>query len=360
LRTSCVPYRWTNVRTRYPERLTGSDLFADDGPPKTYRATTIKLRRELIRIAGSSLVESGFPAAKLLSLDDLIAPENAKELLRVLHRRAGEKKTSFVRSVATELVFIASKYQRAAQPTTDALKDLRRKLGAPPPGLTEKNQLLLTVLEDEELLNKLVALPSRLAARARTTRMSQGRRSQQMQIALAIELLLCAPMRLANLEALELGKHLPRNIRPGRETLLSFVAKEMKNDRPMTFSLSLPATHLLHEYLRDFRPLLATPGQAALFVGPDGGARKADTLRDAITKAIKLHLDIHMTPHQFRHLAGHLLLRANPSNYAVVQQLLGHANLKTTTNFYIAGQSRGAFQMLDEILSKRRQPTRAY
>ena len=63
---------------------------------------------------------------------------------------------------------------------------------------------------------------------------------------------------------------------------------------------------------------------------------------------------VYMTPHQFRHFAGELILRAVPGQYALVQQVLGHAHLKTTLGFYAANQSRAAGRVLDEIISARR------
>ena len=67
---------------------------------------------------------------------------------------------------------------------------------------------------------------------------------------------------------------------------------------------------------------------------------------------------IHVTPHQFRHLAGELILRENPGAYGLVQQVLGHINLKTTMNFYAADHSRDAGRVLDGIVTARRQRTK--
>ena len=174
-----------------------------------------------------------------------------------------------------------------------------------------------------------------------------------MQIACAIELLLCAPVRLANLAALKLGRHLPESLRRG-DIHLTLAEDEVKNGRPMLLPLSESARTLLDECVRDFRPLIANADEKALFVGADGKAKSADALRDGMIKAIKRHTGIYMTPHQFRHLAGELILRADPGQYALVQQVLGHANLKTTLGFYSADQSRAAGRVLDEIISARR------
>jgi integrase len=50
-----------------------------------------------------------------------------------------------------------------------------------------------------------------------------------------------------------------------------------------------------------------------------------------------------LTPHQFRHLAAKIVLDANAGAYELVRQLLGHKNLKTTTNFYAGIDTRPAY-----------------
>ena len=119
----------------------------------------------------------------------------------------------------------------------------------------------------------------------------------------------------------------------------------------MLLPVSDPALRLLDEYVQKYRP--AGPSTSPfLFINADGRPKSGESLRDGIVKAIKRSVGVHMTPHQFRHLAGELILRDNPGAYALVQQVLGHKNLKTTMNFYAADQSRAAGRILDEILSK--------
>jgi integrase len=126
----------------------------------------------------------------------------------------------------------------------------------------------------------------------------------------------------------------------------------------MLLPVSVSACTLLDEYVRNFRPLIAKREECSLFVGDDGHAKSAGSLRDGIVKAIKRCVGIHVTPHQFRHLAGELILRENPGAYGLVQQVLGHINLKTTMNFYAADHSRDAGRVLDGIVTARRQRTK--
>lgn len=338
---------------RYLTWLSGADLLADDGPPRACKPTTIRQRRELIRAAGSNLVEAGFACDDLTSLSVLTDPDNVKKLVLRLLEKNNRKVSAFNRGVATELIYIARHHCRRRDADLDRLKHLRRKMGPIKAGLTKKNRQLLQQLEDEKTLLSLLGVPARLAKAARTSKVSVARRVQMMQIACAIELLLGAPIRLANLAALELGRHLPESLRRG-DIHLTLAEDEVKNGRPMLLPLSESVRAILEEYVRDFRPLIANADEKALFVGPGGKAKSADALRDGVIKAIKRHTGIYMTPHQFRHLAGELILRAVPGQYALVQQVLGHAHLKTTLGFYAANQSRAAGRVLDEIISARR------
>jgi len=212
--------------------LSGADLLAEDGPPRPCKPTTIRHRRELIRAAASNLVEAGFACNELTSLSVLTDPSNVKRLLRRLLEKNDRKASAFNRGVATELIYIARHHCQRSDTDLDKLRHLRRKRGSLKAGLTKKNRRLLQQLEAEKNLLSLLSVPARLAKEARTSNVSIARRVQMMQIACAIELLFCAPVRLANLAALELGRHLPESLRRG-DIHLALAEDEVKNGRPM-------------------------------------------------------------------------------------------------------------------------------
>ena len=62
-----------------------------------------------------------------------------------------------------------------------------------------------------------------------------------------------------------------------------------------------------------------------------------------------------MTPHQFRHLAAKIILDNNPGAFELVRQLLGHKNLKTTTNFYAGIDTRRAGRAHADLIMKLRE-----
>ena len=63
---------------------------------------------------------------------------------------------------------------------------------------------------------------------------------------------------------------------------------------------------------------------------------------------------IHMTPHQFRHLAAVLYLEAHPEDFQTVSDLLGHSFAKTTL-VYAGSSSRRASRAYGKLVIEQRQ-----
>lgn len=81
---------------------------------------------------------------------------------------------------------------------------------------------------------------------------------------------------------------------------------------------------------RQARPLLALPGERALFVSRRGTRLTASQVRSRLkTAALQAGLPVHVHPHMLRHsFASHLL--QSSGDLRAVQELLGHANIATT------------------------------
>jgi integrase len=79
-----------------------------------------------------------------------------------------------------------------------------------------------------------------------------------------------------------------------------------------------------------------------IFVTADGTPKSQATVAWLIKTFLTRRAGIVLTPHQFRHLNAKILLDAEPGSFETVKQLLGHKNIKTTTNFYAGIDSRRA------------------
>ena len=89
-------------------------------------------------------------------------------------------------------------------------------------------------------------------------------------------------------------------------------------------------SNLLRWYRQEVLKALDADPNGDLFALPGGQRRGSPSLSEGIRGAIRHHVGIHMTPHQFRHLAAKLYLDVHPEDFETVRQLLGHSFGKTT------------------------------
>ncbi len=352
------PATFTRDLDAYLRWCAGADPLAADAPDKPLKPSTIRLRREQLRIAASVLAQQFDGPEHVLDLATLVQPANAKMvLLAFIERDPDRKPSTFARGVAMTLLTVARHWIKLPADDKGLLELVRckKKLGSTPTGLTEKNRELLRQLEDPRLRQKLLGLPDVLLAQVRKQRMSPARRLQRVQIALAIELLTAIPLRMKNLIELEIDRELQWPSGRAGPVFIVIRDDQSKNGQPLEFAVEGRVRSLLHEYLDHYRIHAKHGGSKQLFIRLSGEPVIDCALRDGITKAIQRELGIKMTPHQFRHLAATIVLDALPGSIGLVKDLLGHKNMKTTLNFYAGMRTRQAGQAYDQILAASRQ-----
>ena len=64
---------------------------------------------------------------------------------------------------------------------------------------------------------------------------------------------------------------------------------------------------------------------------------------------------LRVTAHQFRHVAGAMLLKKFPANYALVAKVLGHAGTRTTIESYIGLETLEANEIFGALVAELRQ-----
>lgn len=206
---------------------------------------------------------------------------------------------------------------------------------------------MLRTLDDPDVRAKLLAVPERLASWAE--RATPARGAVAMEIAVAIAILRNAPLRIANLAGLRLDRHLVRPGGPRSFWQIDIPAHLVKNGEPLVYELPQRTTALVDRYIRRFRPSLAEPGNPYLF--PVGSRRKHPAaLSQQIRGVIADWVGIDMTPHQFRHFAGRLMLQHSPGAFAAVAQLLGHKDATTAIAYYSGIDTLSAGRHFDAIL----------
>jgi integrase len=319
------------------------------------KATTMRLRCEQLRLAASALALSLGDPEKVKNLATLAEPQNARTILSwYIGRRPDNKPTTFIWGLAKTLRSLARDWAQVSEASFNELGSLIKLLGEAPSGLTAKNAELLRQLDDSSLVTALLDLPDKLRSRLEKRRLSRARRLQQIQVALAIKILLHRPIRLQNLAALQLGTNIQWPTGRSGPVFIVLESHETKTGKRVDYSLPETAKALLNDYVDRYRPIVNEKLGSWLFLRLNGTRVPDSALRDGISKAISRQLGIKLTPHQFRHAAAKIALDAHPGALGLVGDLLGHSNLKTTRQFYAGLRTHEAAREYDRILDRYR------
>ena len=240
---------------RYLDRLGGRDPL-EELPFRPVRPLTLKHREYQIRLFTSALVMRGRDSPTLTSLADLVAIDAFKDGLRYLLERRGGKSTPTVVHLATSLKAIARHYVRVDAKHIERMAAVIGRLEPPKPGLTAKNRSRLRALDDPRTALALVQLPAKLMASAEREQ-HPLRAARLAQTAVAIEILLMAPIRIGNLSTLDIERHLIRPNRVGNALHIVIESSEVKNREPLEYPLPTGSVALIERYLAQFRPALA-------------------------------------------------------------------------------------------------------
>ena len=333
------------------ERLAGKD-FSDDGPTRPLRPQTLRLRSHELRAFASSLVHAGIEPQNLTSLGVCLSLDNFKRGLRWLYERAGSKPTRAISHTAANLKAIARHWLKADEATLTVMAKIVRKLTPPEQGMSTKNRERLRPFDSVETQKVLVNLPQVIVHHIDTNRTARARKTGLATAALAIELLLAAPLRLENLRQINLDRHL---LKVGDTFHLVVASEEVKNGAELEFVLPAETTRMIDWFIAHHRR--SDAGNRFLFAGVSDRPKHQNTLRSQIMSAVKAFTGLAIHPHLFRHIAGSMFLSQHPGAYEVVRQVLGHRNIETTARFYTGQEERRARQHFQDTIQKlRRDP----
>jgi integrase len=333
------------------------DPLDEDARARALASATLRLHRDHIHLAASAACSAGINANRLTSLSRLVEPEMFRTIMRQQWKERGQKPTSYIVSLASVLIKIASEWVKVPPEQLAALKEIRSKLGRTRSGLTEKNKAVLRRFDDPRLLGKLINLPDVLwRAARRNMPLSKGWWFIDLQTALAIDILLHIPLRIENLHALKFDQHLHWPQGKGKPALMVIRYDETKNEEPLEFELPSVLSERLYTFRNEIAAAVIGRRPDFLFVSKSGKRRTLRTLGVAIERTVIRRVGVKITPHQFRHLGAKLALDANPGAYELVRQLLGHRSLKTTTRFYAGPDTRRAGRAHADLIRKLREP----
>jgi hypothetical protein len=175
--------------------------------------STIDTRRpELIAVVRGA-VAAGIPLEELKSLRDLLRPDRVEIIMDYYWEKNGEKPSLYTIDLASKLLALA-RSEDISDVDIERLDEIRIALEQyRSTGLTDKNRRLIRQIAQSDVWRKVVRLPQRLVAEARISAKTKPYRAAvTAQLAIAILILIRAPVRMQNLASIRVGINL---IRPG-------------------------------------------------------------------------------------------------------------------------------------------------
>ncbi|MEJ6595111.1 site-specific integrase [Parasphingorhabdus sp.] len=330
----------------YADRMRNVNLD-DDGPLRPSRPATINTRTRQLRTAASVLARSGVDPATITSIARLVEVNNFKLILYFHMERAGGKTSAGVAQIATCLRNVARHYVKVDEEHDRKMSALCKRVSVQTGGLTAKNRERLRPFDDQELVRQFLCLPDTIRQHVERDKRAPAQKAVLAQVAAAIALLQATPIRIANVCAIDIHRHL----KPQRkEVHLVISESETKNRHPVDFNIPEYALDILRWYMAEYRPHLMREPTDALFPGRNGKHKSGHTLGLQIKKTVFEFTGHTFNVHLFRHFAGKVFLDQQPGNYEVVRQVLGHKRLDTTTGFYSGAEAKQASAMFNDVV----------
>lgn len=200
-----------------------------------------------------------------------------------------------------------------------------------------------------------------------TTTRQRVAAARDLRDGLMIAFLAARPLRLKNLLAIEVGKHLRQG--NGRVTL-HFPANETKHKRALDTVWPDSLVPALDRYLREGRPILVaatapgsvahmsrTPG-ACLWVGQGGSPLTPAGVQKALSRHTRPRFGQAVNAHLFRDCAATTMANSDPDHVRFAAALLGHRGLRTTERSYISADGRLALDQHHDLIQSIRKRAR--
>jgi integrase len=267
-------------------------------------------------------------------------------------------------AIATALMWTAKYHCKLDPDAISCLRSLASDVIPPMQSeLTEKNRDRLRQFDDPIARMKLLHLSEYLMRQAEETLKKPVVANKTFvaarmaRIAVAIEILLHIPLRVANLARLRLGQHLKyADTRSGRISYLRVQTHETKNHRNLEWSVGPRLDTFMQRYITAFRPILAPNGGDYLFpagFGKNGPLSEA-AMAASVKRTIADEIGAIVNPHLFRCFAAWIALENNPGALEDVRQLLGDKTLAIVLAHYSAMEPAAAARRHYDLLQKLR------
>ena len=324
--------------------LSGDDLIG--GLKKPLRPRSIETNRGNIMRYLGALQASGVDIGAIHTLAELVDFKNFQIGLEWLWERFDKKPGAGIGGIAWTVRCVAIKHLECDKQIAERIDNILTRVQPRNKGLSPKNRASMQQFDDRANVSRFLNAPDELWALAQ--RQGKNKKGSLLaQSAVALDVLTFAPMRIENLQNLQIDQHLGWSKTRLR---ISIPADEVKNIEQLDFLLPEPVSAKIAEYMKNWRTLYFPKVSPYLFPGRKGGPKDVSALSRQITGALFKHTGIRLSPHQFRHTAAKILLDQKPGNYEVVRKVLGHKDIKTTYEHYAGAESQTALELYDTVI----------
>jgi site-specific recombinase XerD len=331
----------------------------DDAPLHGLKETTLQAREFSLRQIASVLVHGGVPIDTLNAVTDLASRDNMDLLCQFYGERFMGRGNSVQVITLLDILRGIARHQMKDEMLAKILSKRIKKLcgkGGRRRGMTKKNKDRLLPFQDPKKVRDFLLLPLALYQRAIGKTPDKMKAALLMRNAVAMEIELMCPLRVANLANLCVENHI-KSYKKGKKNRyrLYIPDDEVKNRQDISMDLPEQSCDLIQQYINDFRHLLVDPkylgiGLTYLFPTREGKPMTGKNLGWAVCKILKTELGLAFNMHLYRHAACFFYLKQNPADYETMRRTLGHKDLSTTINFYAELEQIEAFKNFDEAI----------
>lgn len=335
----------------FEARMTNPDPLDPTAPVRALRPDTLKSYRFMIRRVASALVRGGHVArGALTGLEVLFAGDNFREGLRAFLPKDG-RSSGYVHKMATQLLAVARHHLRLPPERVAELEAITRRLKPKTAGgMGKRNRDRLAQFDDAETIRRLLRFPEE--ERDRALRLANPlRRARGIERALAISILIYAGLRVKNLRELRLDRNIRRS---GKRVFVHLSGDETKTHAALELELPTETIALLDEFVGTHRGLLPGAASPWLFPGPDGAARSYSAMSAAVSRPVRRHAGIVLSPHLYRHIIARIVAERCPENLTAVSRMLGHKSIRTTYGNYLGTEGPAASRHIAGLLREAR------
>jgi len=325
-----------------------------------WKPNTVISRRFSILQAAVSLHRTGTPIEEILSLRDLVQPiEHAQRILQFYDNGRRLSKGGQLAQLGEVLRQIARHSSGVSEEDLADIEDWAADVTAPRQSEmgAKARQCLLALIQPLPRAT-LLHLPEELEEQAREPDRSPIQRARLMRVAVSVALLICAPVRITNLQQIRLDQQLVRLNGPRLPSHLIIDPGDVKNEQPLQFPIPKSVGKLIQHFLDDHRHTLAAEGNPFLFAGEDQAPVTTNALRRAFQQAVVAATGVQIYPHVMRHFAAWLHLKTHAGDYEMVRRLLGHRTVVTTRRFYCGLEDDIATEQHDQSVTQEKKATR--